>query len=284
MSYSDFINQLKPIHSEEQADWEEAKRTLLNARQVVWSAGSGLDCSPLFELQYRSVPKTQQAPLGIREHLLGQKAFIFSDYSTNLLSQVQRLYDDLDDIDPKDVGFRVINDPNPFNFQPESHPEQIVCEEIIPLQLFEDCEYLRSQYPNIHSSATTSSVPSDRWHATYLELFIDCAGMPFLQPVLLLHLENLLCLEQVFAQYQIPIDVFYAKRVAGKSGSWEFVHSTDSLFMKAVCQMKSEVQPKLWAADIPDFCSHEGQAFGVASWYHPQWSTNPQQVQWKHIP
>ena len=174
MSYSDFINQLKPIHSEEQADWEEAKRTLLNARQVVWSAGSGL------------------------------------------LSIV--------------------------------------------------------------------SVLSDRQHATYVELFIDCAGMLFLQPVLLLHLENLLCVEQVFAQYQIPIDAFYAKRVAGKSGSWEFVHSTDSLFMKAVCQMKRELQPKLWAADIPDFCRHEGQAFGVASWYHPQWSSNPQQVQWKHIP
>ena len=147
------------------------------------------------------------------------------------------------------------------------------CEEIIPLTLFSDCEILRAQYPNVHSSMTTSSIPDDEWHAVYLDVCVEFRGQQIRQQLLYLHLENLLCFEQVFQVHQIPIDVLYAKRVEGKSGSWEFIHSEGSQIMQSIIKSPIELRPKIWAADCPEFTIDGERIFGFASWYRPPWST-----------
>ena len=110
------------------------------------------------------------------------------------------------------------------------------CEEIIPLTLCSDCEILRAQYPNVHSSVAGYSIPDDEWHAVYLEVCLEFRGQEVRHKLLYLHMENLLCFEQVFQAHQIPIDVLYAKRVEGKSGSWEFIHSEESQIMQSIGQ------------------------------------------------
>jgi hypothetical protein len=93
-------------------------------------------------------------------------------------------------------------------------------------------------------------------------------------------LENLLCLEKVFGDHDIPIDIFYAKKVQGKSGSWEFIHSENSKFMEAVQKLPVELRPKIWAADCVDFTKDGEQLFGFASWYEPPWCTNDFEWRW----
>ena len=66
---------------------------------------------------------------------------------------------------------------------------------------------------------------------------LEFKGQEIRQQVLYLHLENLLCFEQVFQVHQIPIDVLYAKRVEGKSGSWEFIHSEESEIMQSIVKV-----------------------------------------------
>jgi hypothetical protein len=156
----------------------------------------------------------------------------------------------------------------------------VECDEIIPLKLFESCDSLRSAYPNVHSSATSSAVPDDEWHAVYLELSLEFKGQRHIQKLLYFHLENLLCLEQVFGAHHIPIDIFYAKKVQGKSGSWEFIHSENSKFMEAVQKLPVELRPKIWAADCVDFTKEGEQLFGFASWYEPPWCREDSEWRW----
>ena len=115
------------------------------------------------------------------------------------------------------------------------------CEEIIPLTLCSDCEILRAQYPNVHSSVAGYSIPDDEWHAVYLEVCLEFRGQEVRHKLLYLHMENLLCFEQVFQAHQIPIDVLYAKRVEGKSGSWEFIHSEESQIMQSIGQAPVDI-------------------------------------------
>ena len=86
-----------------------------------------------------------------------------------------------------------------------------------------------------------------------------------------MHLENLLCFEQVFRAQQIPIAVFYAKRVGGKSGSWDYTHSEDGTLMRSILESDVALRPKIWAADCPDFTRQGEHIFGFANWYQPPW-------------
>ena len=275
MSVSSLLDQLRPVFAEDTYDWVSAHRSLRNKDSVKWHASAGLDWTPILELASCKIRGMHQAPKKVRQWLPGNSLFVFSDYSERWLTTMKRLYEDLDDVNPDDIGFQAFSPCGPtlaelFGL---SKISSIECEEIIPLTLFSDCEVLRAQYPNFHSSMTISSIPDDEWHAVYLDVRLAFKGQQIRHQVLYLHLENLLCFEQVFQAHQIPIDVLYAKRVEGKSGSWEFIHSEKSQIMQSIAKSPVELRPKIWAADCPEFTRDGERIFGFASWYQPPWST-----------
>lgn len=282
MSVVDLLQKLKPIYAEDAEDWDEAINGLSHCESVTWQGSAGLDCTPLLELVPFRIHGMHQAPSFVRRSHPNNSLHVFSDYGTRWLDRMKRLYQDLDDVDPADLGFRAFTPCTPTIYEMLNGYENsdVECEEIIPLKLFEDCELLRAEYPNVHSSATSSAIPDDKWHAVYLELSMEFKGQRHTQGLLYFHLENLLCLEQVFAAHHIPIDIFYAKKVQGKSGSWEFIHSEDSKLMHAVQKLPVELRPKIWAADCVDFTTEGEQLFGFASWYEPPWCTNNSEWSW----
>ncbi len=274
MSVSSLLDQLRPVFADDTDDWVSAHRALRNKKSVKWQASAGLDWTPTLELASCKIRGMHQAPKRIRQWLPANSLFVFSDYSERCITMMKRLYEDLDDVDPDDLGFQAFSPCGPtlaelFGLRKIS---SIECEEIIPLKLFSDCEILRARYPNVHSSVAGSSIPDDEWHAVYLDVCLDFSGQQIRQQVLYLHLENLLCFEQVFQVHQIPIDVLYAKRVEGKSGSWEFIHSEKSQIMQSIAKSPVELRPKIWAADCPEFTRDGERIFGFASWYQPPWS------------
>ena len=275
MSVSSFLDQLTPVFIEDAEDWSTAQRVIGNRKSVNWHASAGLDWTPTLELSSRKIHGMHQAPKKIRQWLPGNSLFIFSDYSDRSLSIMKRLYKDLDDVDPDDLGFQAFSacEPTLADIFGLNKISSFECEEVIPLKLFSDCEILRAQYPNVHSSVTSSSIPDDDWHAVYLDGCLAFKGQQIRQQVLYLHVENLLCFEQVFQVHQIAIDVLYAKRVQGKSGSWEFIHSEESQIMQCIEKSPVELRPKIWAADCPEFTRDGERIFGFASWYQPPWST-----------
>ena len=275
MSVSSFLDQLRPVFADDTEDWLMAQRAISSRQSVKWHASAGLDWTPTLELASRKIRGMHQAPKRVRQWLPGNSLFVFSDYSERCLTMMKRLYEDLDDVDPDDLGFQAFSPCGPtlaelFGLRKIS---SIECVEIIPLKLFSDCEILRAQYPNVHSSMTSSAIPDDEWHAVYLEVCLEFRGQEVRHKLLYLHMENLLCFEQVFQAHQIPIDVLYAKRVEGKSGSWEFIHSEESQIMQSIGQAPVELRPKIWAADCPEFTRDGERIFGFASWYQPPWST-----------
>ena len=275
MSIETLLAQCTPVFIEDIKDWESVRQGLGGRKSVKWQASAGLDWTPTLELASCKIGGMHQAPKRIRQWLPGNSLFVFSDYSERCITMMKRLYEDLDDVDPDDLGFQAFSPCGPtladiFGLRKIS---SIECEEIIPLKLFSDCEILRAQYPNVHSSVTSSSIPDDEWHAVYLQACLEFKGQQIRQQVLYLHLENLLCFEQVFKVHQIPIDVLYAKKVEGKSGSWEFIHSEQSEIMQSIAKSPVELRPKIWAADCPEFTRDGERIFGFASWYQPPWST-----------
>ena len=50
-----------------------------------------------------------QAPKRIRQWLPGNSLFVFSDYSEHCITMMKRLYEDLDDVDPDDLGFQAFS-------------------------------------------------------------------------------------------------------------------------------------------------------------------------------
>ena len=275
MSISSLLEHLSPVSRDDTEDWFVARRRIANRQSIKWHASAGLDWTPTLELSSRKISGMHQAPKSIRQWLPSNSLFVFSDYSERCLTSMKRLYEDLDDVDPDDLGFQAFSPCGPtlaelFGL---SKISSIECEEIIPLKLFSDCEILRAQYPNVHSSVTSSSIPDDDWHAVYLDVRLEFKGQETRQQLLYLHLENLLCFEQVFQAYQIPIDVLYAKKVEGKSGSWEFIHSEESQTMQSIARSPVELRPKIWAADCPEFTTDGERIFGFSSWYQPPWSS-----------
>ena len=275
MSISSLLDQFTPVFASDTEDWQRVRRSLRNKESVKWHASAGLDWTPTLELASCKIRGMHQAPHSIRHWLPNNSLFVFSDYSEHCLTTMKKLYEDLDDVDPVDLRFRafVPCKPNLFEMLHGCDDTDFECEEIIPLKLFSDCEMLRAQYPNVHSSAAGSSIPDDEWHAVYLDVCLEFRGQEVRRKLLYLHLENLLCFEQVFQAHQIPIDVLYAKRVQGKSGSWEFIHSEESQIMQSIGQAPVELRPKIWAADCPEFTRDGERIFGFASWYQPPWST-----------
>ena len=221
MSIQSLLQKLQPIYIEDQKDWDAAHRQLFNKKHVIWQASSGLDFTPMLELQGRRLHGMHQAPDVLRQSHGHSNLFVFSDYSAQCLKSMKDLYDQLDDIDPNGIGFRAFH-PCGYSFfelLTGRSSASIECTEIIPLQLFSNCPSLRQEYPNFHSSVTSSAIPDDLWHAVYLNIELRFKGQTTHQNLLFFHLENLLCFEQVFVAHQIPIDILYAKRVGGKSGS-----------------------------------------------------------------
>lgn len=282
MSVAELLEQLEPVYPEDVEDWNEARNGLSHCESVTWQGSAGLDCTPLLELAPFAVHGMYQAPSFVKRQHPRNSLHVFSDYGTRWVDRMKRLYQDLDEVDPVDLGFRAFTPCKPSIHEMLNGYENsdVECEEIIPLKLFEDCGPLRAAYPNVHSSATSSAIPDDVWHAVYLELSIEFEGQRCSEKILYFHLENLLCLEQVFGAYDIPIDIFYAKKVQGKSGSWEFIHSEQSKFMAAVQKLPVGLRPKIWAADCADFTKDGEQLFGFASWYEPPWCTNDSEWRW----
>ena len=219
MSLPSLLQRFRPIFHEDEADWACARASLQSKRSIIWHASSGLDFTPVLELHGGRLYGMHQAPHVIRSRYSSQSLFFFSDYNSSCLRAMKKLYDELDDVEPEELGFRVFHacGPSLRELFGQREPMPFSCAEIIPLQLFSDCETLRERYPSFHSSVTRASVPDDHWHAAYLDVALTFRGHEISCQLIFLHLENLLCFEEVFQASAVPIDIFYAKRVGGKS-------------------------------------------------------------------
>ena len=79
----------------------------------------------------------------------------------------------------------------------------------------------------------------------YLDVCLEFKGQEVRHKLLYLHLENLLCFEQVFQALR-----FQSMSCRRKSGSWEFIHSEESQIMQTIGQAPVESQE-----DLPETAS-----------------------------
>ena len=103
--YFKFLNQLTPIFGEDTDDWLSARRSLRNKESVKWHASAGLDWTPTLELASWKIRGMHQTRKAYVSGCSGNSLFVFSDYSDRCLTIMKRLYEDLDDVDPDDIGF-----------------------------------------------------------------------------------------------------------------------------------------------------------------------------------
>ncbi len=275
VSINTLLNQMKVVYKEDAKDWEEQKVSLSRCEKTVWQGSAGLDWTLAWELSHRAYRGLHQAPTAIRQWLGSNPLYIFSDYCPSRLQAMKNLYEHLDDVDAVDLGFHSFRGMGPTLRQAFGLYEDIdvECLEIIPLTLFSDVESVRDAHPNFHSSIASSSVPDDLWHATFLSLSLTFKGQTLRCSTIYIHAGNLVCFEEVLKAHTVPISIFYAKRVGGKSGSWEQIHSENSQFMRTMKGSGVEARPQIWAADCPTFTDVGDQLFGFASWYQPPWTS-----------
>jgi hypothetical protein len=271
MSLEAALIPLKSVHVEDDADWKQAQKRLLSYHHTFWYAGSGLDLSPIMELADERVMISNRVPRCVARHI-SHPLFIFSDYSTDILEKMNRLYLELDTMDPKNLGWKLQH--TMAEYWSWNHQQgEIEVEEMIPLQFFVNTQHLREEFQNYHPCMTSSSLPDDVHHATYLVVTLLYQGRKYHREIFFFHCENVLLWNQFFLRYAIPIDVVYAKCVGGKSGSWEDIYTEESSFVQHIVQAPHEIRPKIWAMDVPRYTGTRHGQYGVVQWLYPPWNT-----------
>lgn len=248
----DFLEKITPVNNEDRSEWADIKREIINSTyQIVWDASSGLDIYPILALALGKIPDF----LLVR---MEDAILLMSDYCPNYLSTLKEVYRNLDNRSVRvlwksQYGFKVFgtfecnidgNAEPPINFE-------VFVDQMISFKLWDDDERNRFKTTyEYHHSVTSHPVPDADWHIVYflLRLKSDLEDLVF--PLVFIGAENLLVFEHIFNKYNIPIEGFFAVRVAGKSGSWDYTHNfSHGKLPHAIAEAPLYIRPRFWGLE-----------------------------------
>lgn len=263
-------NLLEKITAVNYADrdrWNKIKTETINTRyQIVWDASSGLDIYPMVAKALDRVPRSIQ---------LQNAILVMSDYAPDYLDSLKNVYKKLNhghvrlpvrvksvykklnhgpvqvlrtgpDVFERLEGFDCKVDLDYRNFVGNAFIDQM-----IPLKLWGDDE--RDKFRNAYEcyNCFHPPVPDDDWHLVYFLFRFSSNAGEVVFPVVFVAAENLLIFEQIFLKYKIPIEIFFAVRVAsGFSMSWDYTHDFNRGYLpRAIQKASPALRPRFWGHD-----------------------------------
>jgi len=264
MRIIELAQNLTPVFNEDNEEWEELKSSLDNPFQILWYAASSFDFEPIFNFETGKVPDELGAVLK------SNPLYIMTDYSVKFTNAIKGIYSNFD---------RESFDLSHYDgIYGKYHGIEI--EQMIPLRLFNKIQLIemRQKYTHFHESVTTSVVPDEHWHFCYISALVE---RRYSINVVLGLIENLVFFEEVIKKYQMPLEVFCALRVGGKSGSWDYTHSpSKGKLWKAIEESSvASLKPKYWIADDcfelrkiwREINPHERGFYGEPHYFRTKW-------------
>ena len=214
--------------------------------QIVWDASSALDMYPFYALHMGYFPVKNRSDIE-------NPVVIMSDYGPKHMNSIKEAYDNLDygsvKLNKDDTYYRFRIYSNDFDGDNQFN---IFLDQMIPLKLWDKPQIyeFNSLY---HSSQFADSAIYDReWQVVFMILRTVGRYEEKEYPVFFISTENLLVFRNIFKKYELPIEMFFAARVAGKSDSWDATHNLYSgILPREIQSYKKELRPKYWGADYP---------------------------------
>ena len=212
------LTNTQPLFQKDVSNWLGAQIKSYES-SFFWNGGAGFDFSPYL----------------LTKHHMGRTFYIMSEYGTQHLQNLKHVYSELH-LPKKEKTFDVNIENNWYsNILP--YNMKLAIEMMVPLRFFspDKVNQIRDDYPNFHSSVTSSSLPDDDWHGCYMSIAVFDYGEQIDQiNVLYVHMENLAFYQEIISLLPSGFEVFCATRVAGKSGSWDYTHSTRGKLFQAI--------------------------------------------------
>lgn len=260
------LEKITAINDADRDRWNKIKTEAINTRyQIVWDAASGLDIYPMVAKALDRVPRSIQ---------LQNAILVMSDYSSDELNILKNVYKKLNhghvrlpvrvtsvyrrlnhgpvqvlrtgpDVFERLEGFDCNVDLDYRNFVGNAFIDQM-----IPLKLWGDDE--RDKFRNAYEcyNCFHPPVPDDDWHLVYFLFRFSSNAGEVVFPVVFVAAENLLTFEQIFLKYKIPIEIFFAVRVAGFSMTWDYTHDFNRGYLpRAIQKAPPALRPKFWGRD-----------------------------------
>ena len=247
-----FFEKPVPIFNDDFSEWKNIKKKATTTQyKIIWYASSGLDLYPVVALANGKM-------LDSLSLQLENTIFVMSDYHPKYLETFKGLYKKLDNGPVKVLknnqnrfeGFENISC-NIDGYSDISVNGEAFVDQMVPLKLWDKDE--RTDLKNIYEynrRMTNHPIPDSDWHIIYFSLMLKSDIGNFNLPIIFIGAENLLIFEKLFRKYQIPIELFFAVRVAGKSGSWDSTHDFKKGKLPYAIQESSiNIRPKYWGLE-----------------------------------
>lgn len=207
MPWSALLSALKPVCARDHRRWAEVKASL-RVESCYWYSASALDLTPVVAAAERTAPFDGPHPL-----------FVLNDYAMEVTKNLKTFY--ADPVAGLDAGgwARFLCK----LWDREMRPiREIATETLLPLRFWDDAADVAKAYERRFESAYCSggglfqSIVDEAWHAVYFEVRHNGATVP----VLFWGAESHLVFREVFARFELPIDVFISNLdQGGKSGT-----------------------------------------------------------------
>ena len=256
--FKSFFNRIRPIYFRDVQKWEHIKSETLDVNyQVIWDASSGLDFYPVIAtIHCPSKPK-------ILVDSLQNPVLMMSDFNDGYLHSLMRVYDKLQNGPVKVLSPSIFSrcnqmiGLNDFTCNLDHNSEDYVfkgeafVEQMIPLTLWTKSEIdeLRTFHKQNHSFTHYSAITDDRWHIIFFTFRYTYDDQRFSLPVFFVAAENLTVYREIFEQFQIPIELFFAVRVYGFSFSWDNTHDFRTGILPKAIQSNTRLRPAFWGVD-----------------------------------
>lgn len=279
-----FIETIQLVFEEEKDEWEELKPYIYQGNySIIWYASSALDIFPLVLGAGNKLP-------GYLIQELENPLFIMTDYG-GCIDTLKKVYNDLDY-----GSVNVIQGENRCGFKKyhsfdcnidgrdwhEDFQVQAFIDQMIPFKIWSDNH--RNEHKKLYKTHSYGSpVAEEDWHLVFLYLRIVVNGDTTEYPVIFIGAENLLVFKEIFEKFEIPFDVFFAVRVAGKSGSWDMTHDFSRGELPQAIQKTTPIlRPKFWGLeeckwgdDLPQSFVKKGKipglGYGGCTIYQTNW-------------
>ena len=243
----DLLKKIVPLFDEDYLEYEEIKNDLKNSSYpIIWDASSGLDLYPLIALSTEKITN-------LLSYHVQNAIWVMSDYQPDYIARLKNIYEKLDNGPVKIFGAYHFNGFSYNRDRNEGRPlnGDVFIDQMIPFKLWGNNE--RNTFPSkyeYHSSMTNHPVPDADWQIVYFLLRFQLASETLIFPIVFIGAENLLIFEKIFKKYNIPIDLFLAVRVAGKSGSWDYTHDfTKGKLPRAIKEAPMDLRPRYWGLE-----------------------------------
>jgi len=119
---------------------------------------------------------------------------------------------------------------------------------MIPLTLWSEAklEDFKADFATLTQSKLVSC---EAWHVMFMLLRVKRGKREVDVPAFFVAAENLLVFREIFKEYELPIEIFLAVRVGGKSGLWDWTHDFERGHLPRAIMEEPKIRPKIWGYD-----------------------------------